>query len=61
MKGEMKLVKTVMFAGIAASKPLLAEQVENFLIIHLHPHAVATEWYQNKAIHQHSSPRGNYI
>lgn len=61
MKGEMKLVKTVMFAGIAASKPLLAEQVENFMIICLHPHAVATGRYQNNATHQHSSPRGNAI
>lgn len=50
-----------MFAGIAASKPMIAEQEENFLIIHLHPHAVATGRYQNNAIHQHSSPRGNDI
>lgn len=43
MKGEIKLVKTVMFAGIAASKPVIAEQGENFLIIRLHPHALVPE------------------
>lgn len=61
IKGEIKLVNTVMFAGIAASKPVIAEHVENFLIICLHPHAVATARNQNNAIHQHSSPRGNDI
>lgn len=50
-----------MFAGIAASKPMIAEQEKNFLIIHLHPHAAATGQYQNNAIHQHSSPRGDDI
>lgn len=61
MKGEIKLVKTVLFAGTASSNPVIAEQVENFLIICLHPHALATGWYQKNAINQKSSSRGNDI